>query len=84
MVERKLMSAFQMALEVVEQLTLEEQEMLFEIAYHRFIAQRRMYLAKEVTEARAAYQRGDVRRGSVDDFLSGALHFPKCGAPFCV
>ena len=70
MVERKPTSAFQMALEAVEQLTLEEQEMLFEIAYHRFIAQRRTYLAKEVAEARAAYQSDAIHRGSVDDLLA--------------
>ena len=34
-----------MTLEAVEQLTLEEQEMLFEIAYHRFLKQRRTHLA---------------------------------------
>lgn len=35
MSERKRTSALQAALEVVDQLTLEEKDMLFEIAYHR-------------------------------------------------
>ncbi len=62
-------STFQTALETVDKLTLEEKEMLFEIAYHRFIKQRRARLAEEVTEARAAYQRGEVHRGTVDDLM---------------
>jgi len=70
MVEHKATSTFQKALEAVEQLTLEEQEMLFEIAYHRFLKQRRTYLAQEVAEARAAYRQGDVHRGSIDDLLT--------------
>ena len=33
-------STFQIALEAVERLTLEEKELLFEIAYHRYIEER--------------------------------------------
>mgnify|MGYP006296229343 CR=1 FL=1 len=70
MIEKKETSPFQMALEAVDQLTLEEKTLLFEIAYHRFIEQRRAYLAQEVAEARAAYHCGTVRRGSVADLLA--------------
>ena len=49
---------------------LEEKEMLFDIAYHRFIEQWRTRLAEEVAEARQAYQERDARRGSVEDLLS--------------
>ena len=63
-------STFQMALETVDGLTLEEQEMLLEIAYHRFIERRRVNLAKEMAAAREAYQRGEVRRGAVEDLMA--------------
>ena len=63
-------STFQTALEMVDKLELEEKEMLFDIAYRRFIEQRRMCLAEEVAEARQAYRQGEVRRGTVDDLLA--------------
>ena len=66
----KRMSEFQAALETVDRLTLEEKEALFEIAYHRFIKQRRTRLAEEIAEAREAYQLGEVHRGTVDDLLA--------------
>jgi hypothetical protein len=66
----KRTSEFQAALETVDRLTLEEKEALFEIAYHRFIKQRRARLAEEVAEAREAYQHGEVHRSTVDDLLA--------------
>jgi hypothetical protein len=65
----KRTSTFQTALEMVDKLTLEEKEMLFDIAYRRFIEQRRRRLAEEVAVARQAYHQGKVRRGTVDDLL---------------
>jgi hypothetical protein len=70
MIEKKEASPLQMTLEAVDQLTIEEKEMLFEIAYHRFIEQRRAYLAQEIAEAREAYHSGAVQRGSVADLLA--------------
>jgi hypothetical protein len=58
-----------MALETVDRLTLEEQEMLLEIVYHRFIEQRRADLAGEIAAAREAYRCGEVRRGTVEEIL---------------
>jgi DNA replication initiation complex subunit (GINS family) len=63
-------SSFQTALETIEGLTLEEQEMLFEIVYHRFIERRRAGLAGEITTAREAYRRGEVQRGSVEELMA--------------
>lgn len=62
--------SFQTALETIEGLTLEEQEMLFEIAYHRFIEWRRANLAGEIAAAREAYRRGEVQRGSVERLMA--------------
>ncbi len=70
MLEKKEATPLQMTLEAVDQLTLEEKEMLFEIAYHRFIEQRRTHLAQEIAETRAAYHSGAVQRGSVADLLA--------------
>ena len=61
--------ALQTALEIVDKLTLEEKEMLFDIAYRRFIEQRRNRLGAEVAEARQAYERGEARRGTVDELM---------------
>jgi len=55
---------------MVDKLTLEEKEMLFDIVYRRFLEQRRMRLAEEVAEARQAYRQGEVHRGTADDLLA--------------
>jgi hypothetical protein len=55
---------------MVDKLTLEEKEMLFDIVYRRFLEQRRMRLAEEVAEARQVYQQGEVHRGTADDLLA--------------
>ncbi len=44
--------------------------MLVEIIRRRLIQHRRADLVTQVAEARAAYQAGDVRRGSVEDLLA--------------
>jgi hypothetical protein len=69
-VDEKRTSALQSALEKVDQLSLEEKEMFFEIAYRRFIEARRVQLAGEIAESRVAYGRGDVSRGSLDDLMA--------------
>jgi hypothetical protein len=63
-------STFQVALETVEELTPEDQEMLVEIVRRRLIEQRRAELAQDIAAAREAYGRGDVRRGTVDDLMA--------------
>jgi hypothetical protein len=62
-------SGFQQAIETVEQLPPEEQEMLIEIVRQRLIEERRMELSAEIASSRAAYERGDVRRGSADALI---------------
>jgi hypothetical protein len=61
--------SFQEAIETVEGLTLEEQEMLIEIIRLRLVEERRKELVADVKEARQAYKTGDVRRGSVSDLM---------------
>jgi len=63
-------SPFQVAIETVEKLTPEEQEMLVEIMHRRLIEWRRAELAGDIAAAREAYRHGDVRRGTVDDLMA--------------
>ena len=63
-------SPFQVAIETVEKLTPEEQEMLVEVVHRRLLERRRAELAEDIAAAREAYRRGDVRRGTVDDLMA--------------
>ncbi|BAU11203.1 hypothetical protein LEP3755_16960 [Leptolyngbya sp. NIES-3755] len=63
-------SEFQKALETVEALPLEAQEILIDIVEKRLSQQRRANLVQEVHEARQAYTEGQIRRGSVADLMA--------------
>ena len=62
-------SRFQELIETIEALPVDDQESLIEIIRQRLIQRRRAQLATEVVEARNAYQRGEVRRGTVADLM---------------
>lgn len=62
-------SRFQELIETIEALPVDDQESLIEIIRQRLIQRRRTELAAEVVEARNAYQRGEVRRGTVADLM---------------
>lgn len=62
-------SHFQEVIEAVESLPPEDQLMLIDIIRQRLIEQRRSELISEVAEAREAYHRGEVRRGTVADLM---------------
>jgi hypothetical protein len=63
------MSEFQRVIEDVETLPPDDQMLLIELIRQRLIQKRRSELVSEVAEAREAYVRGEVRRGTVDDLL---------------
>lgn len=63
-------STFQQALDVIEALKPDEQEILIDIVSKRLSQQRRSALIKEVAQAKSDYEQGHVRRGSVADLLS--------------
>lgn len=63
-------SQFQQALEAVEVLSLEDQAMLLDILQNRLRQQRRNELLKEVAEVRQEYAEGNVKFGSVADFMA--------------
>ena len=60
-------SRFQTALETVDKLTLEEKEMLFDIACRRFIEERRDQIARHAAESLQAVREGRARYGSLED-----------------
>ena len=62
-------SGLQQAIDAVESLRPEEQELLIDIVRRHLIDQRRDELAVEIAESRVAYRRGDVTRGSAEDLM---------------
>jgi hypothetical protein len=63
-------STFQQALEAVEALSFSDQEALLDLLQKRLADQRRKALVKEITEVRQEYSQGQVKFGSVSDFLA--------------
>ncbi len=60
---------FDQILEMIDNLPLDEQEDLINIARNRQIEQRREEIAANITNARLEYQQGEVFRGSVEDII---------------
>ncbi len=69
MSDTRVSSGFQEAIETVEALPPDDQALLIEIIRQRLIQHRRSELAAEIAEAREAYRRGEVRRGTVADLM---------------
>jgi len=61
--------SFQELIEAIEALPVDDQELLIEIIHKRLIQQRRARLLDEISEALSAYERGEVRRGTVEDLM---------------
>ena len=66
-------SIFQSAISIVEALPVEEQTMLVEVINNRLKAQRRTELIAEVKLAEQEYAVGNVKRGSVADFMADGV-----------
>ncbi|MDY7007699.1 MAG: hypothetical protein SWX82_28125 [Cyanobacteriota bacterium] len=62
-------SAFQQAIETVEKLSLEEQEILINTLQKRLYQQRRAIISQEIKEIRQELAEGNIKFGSVDRFL---------------
>jgi putative heme iron utilization protein len=69
MSKKRASSRFQEVIETVETLPPDDQELLIAIIRQRLIQHRRAELAAEIAEARQAYQRGEIRRGTVADLM---------------
>lgn len=63
-------SAFQQAIESVESLPLEAQEILLDILQKRLQERRRTNLYQEVSAIKQEFAEGNVKFGSVDQFLA--------------
>jgi hypothetical protein len=63
-------SAFQQAIESVENLSLEDQEILLELLQKRLHQAKRIKLSQEITEVRQEFAEGNVQYGSVEQFLA--------------
>ena len=61
--------SFQDLIEAVESMPLEDQSMLVELINKRIIEKRRAELVAEVQDARSAFKRGDVKRGTFEDLM---------------
>ena len=61
--------SFQDALDAVESLPEYQQEDLIDIIKHRLIENRRDFLAQNIRKAKKEYNRGEVKKGSVDDLM---------------
>ena len=65
--------AFGEVLEVVDKLSLEEQETLIEVIRRRVIEQRREELAKEIEDAQREFQAGHCRPVTPDELVAEIL-----------
>ena len=63
-------SALQQAIESVESLPIEDQEILLDILQKRLQERRRTNLYQEVSEIKQEFVAGNVKFGSVDQFLA--------------
>ena len=62
-------SLYQQELEAIEALSVEDQRELIEPLNHRFNLRQRQQLIIEIKEVQAEYELGQVKFGSVSDFL---------------
>ena len=62
-------SRLQEAIDTVESLSFEEQKLVVEILLKRLQRQRREKLLQEIQEVRQEASQGEIKFGSVEDFL---------------
>jgi hypothetical protein len=63
-------STFQQAIEIIETLSLDDQEALLELLQKRLIERRRKVLIREITEVRQEYIQGQAKFGNVAAFMA--------------
>ncbi|MCL1464980.1 hypothetical protein [Argonema galeatum] len=63
-------STFQQAIDFIEALSLEDQEILIDIIQKRIKEQKRRQLLQDIAEVESEYAEGKVKFGTVDDFLA--------------
>lgn len=63
-------SLFQEALNAIEALSLDDQAALVDVLHNRLKLRQRQQVVQEIKEVRQEYGEGEVKFGSVDDFLA--------------
>lgn len=63
-------TSFDQILEMIDGLSLDEQEDLISIARNRQVEKRREEIAANITNSRLEYQQDKVFRGTVDDIIA--------------
>jgi len=63
-------SQFQQAIDVIEALSLEEQQQLLELLSQRLRQQHRCQMVQEIQEVHHEIAQGNIQYGSVKDFLA--------------
>ncbi|MGL4884610.1 MAG: hypothetical protein ACRC8K_26670 [Waterburya sp.] len=63
-------TSFDQILEMIDNLSLDEQKDLINIAQNRQADKRREEIASNITNSRLEYQKDEVFRGTVDDIIS--------------
>ena len=61
---------FNQILEMIEKLSLDEQEELIDIVRHRQIERRREEIAGNIAKAKQEYEQGKAFRGTVDQIIA--------------
>ncbi|MFZ2348903.1 MAG: hypothetical protein WAW99_01545 [Candidatus Bipolaricaulis anaerobius] len=69
MAKEKVAPQFQEVIEMVETLPPDDQALLIDLIRQRLMQHRRNELAADIAEARNAYKRGEVRRGTAADVV---------------
>lgn len=63
-------SKLQQAIEIIETLSSQDQEILINLLQKRLKQQRREELVQAVTEAREELAKGNIRSGTIEDLLA--------------
>ncbi|NEP13847.1 MAG: hypothetical protein F6K14_27325 [Symploca sp. SIO2C1] len=63
-------TSFDAILDMIEALSLEEQDALLDIVCRRQAERRRREIAKNIAQAKAEYQAGEVSRGTVYEIIT--------------
>ncbi|TVQ43345.1 MAG: hypothetical protein EA365_12690 [Gloeocapsa sp. DLM2.Bin57] len=61
---------FHQILEMIDCLSLDEQQDLINIVQHRQMEKRREEIANNINQARQEYEQGQVFRGNIDDIIN--------------
>ena len=73
MAKKGTVPRFQDVVELVEALPPDDQALLIDLIRQRLIQHRRTELAADIAEARDAYKRGEVRRGTAADVIEECM-----------